>query len=201
MSDDERATGFLDEPAELTESARALYAEDVDDVGYVMNLSRAWAHDADTLETLLGLSRTVAAGAGLTPRERGVLVLATTSTMGDAYCSLVWGGRLAGWASPDVSAALLTGRDDLLDPRERALATWARAVVSDPNGIQAADLDELRFAGYDDAQILAITCFVALRLAFATVNDSLGARPDAALRTTTPAVVVDAVTYGRPIAD
>jgi hypothetical protein len=88
---DDPATGFLREPAELTASARALYAEDIDDVGYVMNLSRTWSHDADTVQTLLGLARSVAAGAGLTPRERGVLVLAMTSTMGDAYCSLTWG--------------------------------------------------------------------------------------------------------------
>lgn len=200
MSDD-AATGFLSEPAELAAPARALYAEDVDDVGYVMNLSRAWAHDADTVQTLLRLSRSVATSAGLTPRERGVLVLATTSTMGDAYCSLMWGKRMAGWASEEVTIALLTGRDELLDPRERVLATWARGVVSDPNGIEAADVDALRVVGFDDPQILGITTFVALRLAFATVNDALGARPDAALRDTAPAAVVEAVSYGREIAD
>ncbi|MCL1869528.1 MAG: hypothetical protein FWF90_03835 [Promicromonosporaceae bacterium] len=198
---DERATGFLSEPAELSEPARAVYAEDVDEHGYVMNLSRAWAHDATTHEALLELTRTVASGAGLSLRERGILVLATTSTIGDAYCSLVWGGRLSGWASPDVSAAVLSGEDHLLEPRERALSTWARAVVSDPNGIEAEDVEALRHAGYDDRQILGITCFVALRLAFATVNDALGARPDAALRVTTPDAVLAAVTYGRPIAD
>ncbi len=200
MSDDP-ATGFLAEPAELTESARTLYAEDVDDVGYVMNLSRAWAHDADAVLALTGLARTVASTAGLTPRERGVLVLAIASTVGDSYCSLMWGNRMATWASPEVAAALLSGRDDLLDPRERALAAWARQVVSDPNGTEAADVGTLRAVGFDDAQILGITTFVALRLAFTTVNDALGARPDAALRTSVPAVVVDAVTYGRPIAD
>jgi alkylhydroperoxidase family enzyme len=105
------------------------------------------------------------------------------------------------WASEDVVTALLTGRDELLEPRERALAAWAREVVSDPNGVEPADVAALRIVGFDDAQILAITTFVALRLAFATVNDALGARPDAALRTSTPAAVVDAVTYGRPIAD
>jgi len=41
--------------------------------------------------------------------------------------------------------------------------------------------------------------FVALRLAFSTVNDALGLLPDAALRTSVPAVVLDAVRLGRPI--
>ena len=42
---------------------------------------------------------------------------------------------------------------------------------------------------------------VALRLAFSTVNDALGARPDAAYRSAAPAAVLAAVTFGRPIAD
>jgi hypothetical protein len=41
--------------------------------------------------------------------------------------------------------------------------------------------------------------FVALRLAFSTVNDALGLLPDAAYRSTAPQVVLDAVTFGRPI--
>jgi hypothetical protein len=50
----------------------------------------------------------------------------------------------------------------------------------------------------DYEQIFAITAFVALRLAFATVNDALGARPDAQLVAAVPAEVAVAVTYGRP---
>ena len=38
-------------------------------------------------------------------------------------------------------------------------------------------MQALRDAGFDDAQIFAITVFVAARLAFSTVNDALGARP------------------------
>jgi hypothetical protein len=57
----------------------------------------------------------------------------------------------------------------------------------------------LRNAGFTDAQTFTITVFVALRLAFSTVNDALGVRPDAALRATTPRAVLDAVTFGRPI--
>jgi hypothetical protein len=57
----------------------------------------------------------------------------------------------------------------------------------------------LREAGYDDAQILAITVFVALRLAFSSVNDALGASPDAGFATAVPAQVRQAVDYGRAI--
>jgi hypothetical protein len=41
---------------------------------------------------------------------------------------------------------------------------------------------------------------VALRLAFSTINDALGAQPDGALARALPPEVRQAVTYGRPVA-
>ena len=61
------------------------------------------------------------------------------------------------------------------------MASWTRKIVKDPNATTPADLQELRDAGHTDSQIFAITTFVALRLAFSTINDALGASPDAEL--------------------
>ena len=72
-------------------------------------------------------------------------------------------------------------------------------VARDPNHTSAADVQALRDAGYSDAQIFAMTAYVALRLAFSTINDALGARPDSAFRSSAPEAVLDAVNYGRPI--
>ncbi len=74
-------------------------------------------------------------------------------------------------------------------------------VARDPNATTAADVQALRDVGCSDSKIFTITVFVALRLAFSTVNDALGLRPDAALRSTAPGLVRDAVTFGRPIED
>jgi alkylhydroperoxidase family enzyme len=98
-----------------------------------------------------------------------------------------------------VAGSVLRGDDQRLDAAERALARWARQITRDPNATAAADVQGLRDAGYDDAQIFAITAFVALRIAFSTVNDALGARPDRALGETVPAAVREAVTFGRPV--
>ncbi len=51
-----------------------------------------------------------------------------------------------------------------------------------------------------DAQIFAMTTFVALRLAFSTVNDALGAAPRRRkhLCATVPDQVLAAVSFGRP---
>jgi SAM-dependent methyltransferase/alkylhydroperoxidase family enzyme len=192
------AAGFVDLPPPSPEADR-LCADDVAGRGYVMNVSRLWGHQPalhDALAAVIGQS---SEAASLSLRERAVLVSACVSTLGDAYCSLAWGTRLAGAAGADVAAAVLRGDDAGLSPAEHALAAWARRVVRTPNATTAADVEELRAAGYDDGQIVAVTAFVALRLAFAVVNDALGAQPDAELAAAAPPAVRDAVTFGRPV--
>jgi len=63
------------------------------------------------------------------------------------------------------------------------------------------DVQALRDAGHDDTEIFAITLFVALRIAFSTVNDALGARPDPQLAAGAPEEVRTAVSFGRPVSD
>ena len=190
-------TGFLDAPAPSAEAQR-LYDSDVERLGFVMNLSSLWGHHPALHAGLSELIDQSARAAGVTPRQRAVLVASCVSALGDSYCSLAWGRRLAREAGDEVAADVLRGTDDGLDPAERALARWARTMTRRPSSTEATDVQPLRDAGFDDRQIFAITVFVAARLAFAFVNDALGARPDAELCAITPASVVDAVTYGRP---
>ena len=192
-------TGFLSVP-EPTPEAQSLFDDDIAEIGYIMNASRLWAHQPALHDGLFDMVGKAAAAAGLRRRDRGVLITACASTLGDAYCALAWGKRLAADSDGPTTGGVLRGDDRGLTERERSLAAWARKVASDPNGTGAADVQELRDAGYEDAQILAITVFVALRMAISTVNDALGAQPDEQMRTTTPAAVLDSVTFGRPIA-
>jgi uncharacterized peroxidase-related enzyme len=192
--------GFLDAPDPTTE-ARQMFDEDTAELGYVMAATRLWAYQPTAMTGLFDLARQITAGQTLSVRQRSILVTACASALGDSYCALVWGNRLAERSTPDTAAGVLRGADEGLTSDERALATWARTVVRAPNGTTPADIARLRAEGFSDPQIFAITAFVALRLAFSTVNDALGLRPDAALSTTTPMVVRDAVTFGRPIDD
>jgi alkylhydroperoxidase family enzyme len=99
-----------------------------------------------------------------------------------------------------VAAGVLNGSDAGLTDQEKAIAAWARKVARDPNATTPADIQALRDTGLDDGPIFAITAFVALRLAFSTINDSLGAQPDAQFAQSLPREVREAVTYGRPVA-
>jgi hypothetical protein len=120
---------------------------------------------------------------GLDLRQRGIL-----------------GGKLGQGSDAAVTAGVLNGSDTGLTDQEQAIAAWARKIATDPNATTPADIRALRDAGLDDGQIFAITAFVALRLTFSAINDSLGARPDAHLAASVPQEVREAVTYGRPVA-
>lgn len=192
-------SSFLEVPP-TTPAVQALYDDDIEQDGYVMNTTRVWAWRPDVVEGLFGLMRALGTSHGLGWRERCVVVSACASALRDSYCSLAWGVRLADAADPELAAAVLTGTDEELTPAERALAKWARKVARGANATTAADVEDLRAAGYTDEQIFAITAFISLRIAFSTVNAALGAHPDGAFRQA-HAPVVKAVTYGRPIAD
>jgi uncharacterized peroxidase-related enzyme len=188
---------FLHNAPDNDATAR-LYEGDVGKRGFVMNLSRAWAWRPDVAESFLALRGLLTATSSLSAREQAVLVCAMASTLRDSYCSLAWGKMLAAAADAATAAAVLGASDiDTLTPREKALAAWARQVVSNPNGTTAQDVDALRAAGCSDKDIFEATTFVAFRLAFSTVNDALGVRPDRQVAEQAPPEVRAAVSYGR----
>jgi alkylhydroperoxidase family enzyme len=184
--------------ASQTTEAQRLFEDDVRGVGYVTNVSRLWAHLPAALNGLADLMGETTRAGSLTPEQRSVLVTAAASALGDSYCSMAWGKKLAAAAGPEVAAGVIRGGVEGLDLANRALARWARLVATDPNAISAEDVQVLREAGFDDTQVLAITAYVALRLAFSTVNDALGAAPDRELRASAPDEVVSAIVFGRP---
>lgn len=191
---------FLHQPPH-TQAAERLYESDRATAGYVMNLTRVWAWRPDVTEAFAALRRAVTSQTKLTPRELAVIVCATASALGDAYCALAWGNRLAAAADAQTAAAVLADRDGhRLSAREQALARWARMLVRNPNGTTAADVAALRVAGLSDGDIFDSTVLAALRLAFSSVNDALGAAPDAQLARAAPALVREAVRFGRPCA-
>jgi uncharacterized peroxidase-related enzyme len=190
---------FLQEPPESSQS-RALFDEDLADDGYVWNASRLWAHQPETLDRLYELMSQAFRPSGLRFRQRGILVTAAASALGDSYCSLAWGGKLSKASDATVAVGILNGSDTGLTEQEKAMAKWARKIAKNPNATTLADIRALRDCALDDEQIFAITAFVALRLAFSTINDSLGAQPDAQLALSLPQQVREAVTYGRPVA-
>jgi SAM-dependent methyltransferase/alkylhydroperoxidase family enzyme len=188
--------GFLGAPPETPEMRR-IFDDDLAGMGYVMNTSRLWATQPLALHALSELMAQTTRAGSISFRQRAVLVTSAAAALGDSYCSLAWGQKLAEASSPEVAAGVIDGGTEGLEDDEKALAAWARQVVRDPNAITNDDVERLRKAGFDDGQIFAITVYVALRLAFATVNDALGAIPDSELSASVPEQVRSAVSFGR----
>ena len=86
------ATSFLDD-APPSPGAQRLFDDDVNGMGYVMNVSKLWAHDPAALNGLSDLLGHATESGALTYRQRAILVTSCASALGDSYCSLAWGNR------------------------------------------------------------------------------------------------------------
>jgi uncharacterized peroxidase-related enzyme len=171
------AGSFLATPVETPETS-ALAEEDREDLGFVSNVTRLWMTDPALQDALFEVIVSSARGASLSILERGVATIAATTLVGDTYCPLAWGHKLAQAASPALAASVLAGSDHGLDDRARGVAALARKVASSPDSTTSDDVECLRAVGLDDAEILRLTLFIGLRVAFSTVNTALGARPE-----------------------
>lgn len=192
---------FLSAPPP-NEANSALFSRDIAEDGYVSNFIRLWGWRPELFEAFFNLRQLLNDRSGLSLRERSILVCAAVATLGDSYCALAFGEKLALETDPLTAAGVLQGKEPAeLTPREKALATWARKVVREPNATTAEDVERLRSAGLTDQEIFDVTLFIAFRLAFSTVNDALGAHPDRQLAETVPAAVRDAVVYGRSVSE
>ena len=188
---------FLSEPP-AGDGIDAAYEADRQGDGYVWNVTRLWGWRPDVYEAFAKLRADLMGSSGLTDRDWAIMVTATAAERRDSYCALAWGPKLAK-LSDDATAAqlILAGPTPELSKRETALAAWARQLVRDPNATTERDLDRLREVGLSDREIFEATAFVGFRLAFATVNDALGAAPDKQLAEAAPKAIRAAVTFGR----
>lgn len=192
---------FLDDPPE-TPQTRATHDAARDGDGYVANFVRLWCWRPELFTQFVELRLALMGSTTLSDREQAIVVSATVSAFGDSYCSLAWGSKLAKLAGGETAGGVIAGEvPDELSEREAALCAWCRAVVRDPMTTTPAQVDALRAAGFDDREIFEATLLLGLRLAFSTVNDSLGAQPDRQLADAAPAPVRNAVTFGRPAAE
>jgi uncharacterized peroxidase-related enzyme len=190
---------FLSAPPE-DEAVRAIYDEARSEDGYVMNLLRVWSWHPEVHRAFTALRSLLSSQTTLSPREIAVLNATTASRRNDSYCSIAWGTRVAKLSDAETAAALLRRHETpSLSARERALIGWVNAVVADPNATTFENVEALRNAGFSDREVFDATAIVALRLAFGTVNDALGARPDRELAREAPPQVLASVSFGRAV--
>ncbi len=130
-------------------------------LGSVPNLFRLVANSPASLEGYLGLSGALAKGA-LPPATRERIALAVAEVNGCAYCLAAHtylGRNLAKLDGAEIAANRRGGSHD---GRADAAVRFAVKVARDRGHVASGDLEGVRAAGYDDAQIIEIVLHVAL---------------------------------------
>ncbi len=152
----------LVDPSQAQGQTAELFAAVKAKMGRVPNLMKAMANSPAVLEGYLGLSGALAHGT-LDPQVRERIAIATAESNGCGYClaahSLL--GKLAGL---DEEERLANRQGHSHDPKADAALVFARTLLERRGRVTAADVQEIRSAGFDDAQIAEIIAHVALNV-------------------------------------
>jgi len=156
--------------SEAPKASQAMLEAVHDQLGVVPNLFRLVSNSPAALEGYLGLS--AALNKGKLPaatRERIALAVAEINQCG--YCLSAHTYLAGNLAKLDEAEIKANRQGRSLDHKASAAVQFAAKVADGRGHIQAEDLDQVRRAGYDDAQIIEIVLHVALNTWTNYVNE------------------------------
>jgi uncharacterized peroxidase-related enzyme len=150
------------DPARATEPVVSLLAAVERNLGGVPNFIRVLAHSSAALQAFLGLHG-IAGDGSLEPLTRERIALAVAEQNGCEYCVSAHTaiGRKVGLDSAEM---LANRQGASADARAAAALAFAGALVANMGEVTTAEVEAVRAAGYDDAQIVEIIAHVALNI-------------------------------------
>ncbi|ADU38280.1 MULTISPECIES: carboxymuconolactone decarboxylase family protein [Variovorax] len=154
-----------------TGEAKALLSQIHGAFGATPNMFRAVANSPAALKSMWGAFG--ALGGGVIPAQLGEqIAVAVADRNACHYCLAAHTalGRKAGASAADMAAAQA---GESADPRTAAALRFALKLVDARGQVDAADVQALRAAGFDDAHIVEIVAHVALNLFTNYVNVAL----------------------------
>jgi len=174
---------------------KQLYAAVKTPEGHVDNILRVHSLRPRTLQAHLEIYKAALHSKpnALAPRERELVGVCVSLLNGCDYCVQHHQAGLArhlgdaALAEELAQASIGAGASEHFTEREAALCAYAQKLTQDPAGMQPADVQALREAGFDDAAILDVNQIVAyFAYANRTVNglgvevagEPLGLHPD-----------------------
>jgi uncharacterized peroxidase-related enzyme len=86
-----------------------------------------------------------------------------------------------------------------LEPRDRVIYQFAAKVATDASSIAQTDVDELRAAGLNDADVVSIVYAAGARAFFTKVLDGVGVQPDPQTARTFDDGLLASMIVGRPV--
>ncbi len=153
-------------------AAQPLLAAVKQQLGVVPNLFRLVATSPAALQGYLGLNGALAKGS-LDARTRERIALAVAEINGCSYCLSAHTYLGKNLAKLDDAEILANRRGTSTDAKADAAVRFAAKIARDRGQVGDADLQAVKAAGYDDAQIVEIVLHVALNTLTNYVNEVL----------------------------
>ena len=148
--------------ADATGLVAELYAEDIEDLGYVPSHSRVMALNPEAVRGFEQLMRAIAIPMG--KRRYELVTLAAAEAIGSQACLLAHSRKsLSILDAEQITRILRDYRDAGLTDAEVAMMDYAARLSSDSSSMTDADSQRLRDAGFSDREIVDITMAAAAR--------------------------------------
>ncbi|WP_374010124.1 carboxymuconolactone decarboxylase family protein [Leifsonia sp. LS-T14] len=165
------------EPSEAAGEVAAMYAEDLDDLGYVPEYTRVMSVNPQgyrAFEDLVG-----AVGATLGKRRYELVTLAAAQALGSEHCRLAHGRKsLQYFDEADLERIARDYHHAPLSDAEVAMMEYAERLSTDSAAMTEDDAARLRAHGFTDREIVDITLAAAARNFFSRAIQALGVRTD-----------------------
>lgn len=164
------------EPAHAPSASRSILEAVQKKIGMAPNLHRTIAHSPVVLASYVAQNEALAGGtlpAAL--REQVALTVARLNACDYCASAHTLIGKGAG-LTPEQAANALQGRAS--DARTQAALDFVTAVVEKRGHVGSAELESLRSAGYEDAQVVELVAHVALNVFTNYFNSIAGTKVD-----------------------
>ena len=152
------------DPAEATGLVAEIYAEDLDDDGFVFRHTQAMALNPEAYAAFEALARTIVPSIGLRTYE--LATLGAARGLRSTHCLLAHGRKAlrAGIVDEHQLVDIVRGDEAPgLSDADRAVLAYAERLSTDAASMTDADSQALRDVGFSDRQIVDITLSAALR--------------------------------------
>ena len=162
--DDTHITALNLGPAALNPAMQAYFDKCQEKLGFVPNVLKAYAFDMAKLEAFVAMyNDLMLAPSGLSKLEREMIAVAVSSQNHCYYCLVAHGAavRTLSGDPPLGELMAMNYRAARLTKRQRAMLDFAVKLTEEPWGIEDADRDALRHAGFSERDIFDIAAVAA----------------------------------------
>ena len=184
--------------AEASGAIADFYAADVEQFGYVRNMTAAFSHAPEILAAWMQLNGAIKARMDL--RRYELATLAAARRIRSSYCALAHGSVLMNeFVSDDELTRIMADHHSAgLDEVDVAVMDLADKVATDAAAVTDADVARLRDLGLTDSEIFDVVSVASVRCFFSKTLDGLGVQPDERYAELAPEVL-DVLVVGRKI--